>query len=109
MISKKSFKSVLVEKYVLIHTYVAEELFYKINNFYLQVQSQMSRTHLRIIVPTRLSSVPQIEISSVPQVRVGVQVSCNAISRQSHTFLCNSRIIVHATVKSHSALPRTIT
>ena len=36
-------------------------------------------------------------------------MSCNAIRRQSHAFSCNSRIIVHVTVKLHSVSPRAIT
>ena len=49
---------------------------------------------------TRFAIVPQIGMISMPQVRVGiVRSSCYAISRQSHAFLCNSRILVHITVK----------
>ena len=51
---------------------------------------------------TRFATMPQIGMSGMPQVRVGVRRSCYVINRQSHAFSCNSRIIVHVTVKLHS-------
>ena len=44
---------------------------------------------------TRFATVPQIGMSGVPQVRVGVV----GRTMRSHTFSCNSRIIVHVTIK----------
>ena len=46
-----------------------------------------------IVRGTRFATVPQIGLIGVPQVRVGIVD--RVISRQSHAFLCNSRIIVH--------------
>ena len=47
--------------------------------------------------------MPQIGMSGVPQVRVGV------VGRAMQLVGNHTRIIVHVTVKLHSALPRTIT
>ena len=54
---------------------------------------------------TRFATVPQWRASDYS----GSHRSYYAISRQSHAFSCNSRIIVHVTVKLDSALSRAVT
>ena len=58
-----------------------------------QVNSEHGTAKTNDAEGTRFAT--EIGMISMPPIRVVVRRSCYAISRQSHAFLCNSRIIVH--------------
>ena len=61
----------------------------------------------------RFASMLPVGTGGMPALLIWIQHQvegeCYMINRQSHLFCCNQRIIVHISVKLHSASPHAIT